>query len=45
MLGKIVIEGEEEPSFFDPNKVNLVDRVSIKVRGTREGGGLFLQTT
>lgn len=30
MLGKIVVEGEEEPDFYDPNKENLVAKVSCK---------------
>ncbi|XP_069989210.1 multifunctional protein CAD isoform X7 [Penaeus vannamei] len=30
LLGKIVVEGGEDPPLSDPNKVNLVDRVSIK---------------
>ncbi len=30
MLGKIVIDGCEEPDFYDPNKENLVAKVSCK---------------
>ena len=30
MLGKIVVEGAEEPDFYDPNKENLVAKVSCK---------------
>ncbi|XP_066960303.1 multifunctional protein CAD isoform X3 [Macrobrachium rosenbergii] len=30
MLGKIVVEGGDNPDFEDPNKINLVDRVSVK---------------
>ena len=30
LLGKIVIEDTEEPNFYDPDKDNLVDQVSIK---------------
>ena len=28
MLGKIVVEGAEEPEFYDPNNENLVAKVS-----------------
>lgn len=30
LLGKIVVDGGDDPAFYDPNKVNLVDQVSIK---------------
>lgn len=30
MLGKIVVEGCEEPDFYDPNRENLVAKVSCK---------------
>lgn len=30
MLGKIIIEGCEDPGFYDPNKENLVAKVSCK---------------
>ncbi|XP_076067925.1 carbamoyl-phosphate synthetase 2, aspartate transcarbamylase, and dihydroorotase rudimentary isoform X2 [Oratosquilla oratoria] len=30
MLGKIVVQGQEEPAFTNPNITNLVDEVSIK---------------
>lgn len=30
MLGKIVVEGSNDPTLSDPNKTNLVDHVSIK---------------
>jgi len=30
MLGKIVVEGCDEPEFYDPNKENLVGKVSCK---------------
>ncbi|KAG0725356.1 CAD protein [Chionoecetes opilio] len=30
LLGKIVVDGSDDPAFFDPNKVNLVNQVSIK---------------
>lgn len=30
MLGKIVVEGCEEPDFYDPNKENLVAKVSCR---------------
>ncbi|MDE5727366.1 MAG: glutamine-hydrolyzing carbamoyl-phosphate synthase small subunit [Duncaniella sp.] len=30
MLGKIVVEGCEEPEFYDPNQENLVGKVSCK---------------
>lgn len=30
MLGRIFIEGAEKPEFYDPNKENLVAKVSCK---------------
>ncbi|XP_045107647.1 CAD protein-like isoform X4 [Portunus trituberculatus] len=30
LLGKIVVDGSDDPAFYDPNKVNLVNQVSIK---------------
>lgn len=31
MLGKIILEGHDDLPFKDPNKENLIERVSIKV--------------
>lgn len=30
MLGKILIEADDDPGFEDPNKINLVEEVSVK---------------
>jgi carbamoyl-phosphate synthase small subunit len=38
MLGKIVVDGEEEPEFYDPNRENLVQQVSFP-EPTRYGKG------
>jgi len=38
MPGKIVVKGSNEPNFYDPNKTNLVAKVSIKTP-TKYGNG------
>lgn len=38
ILGKIVVEGSEEPDFYNPDLENLVDKVSIKKPKTYKKG-------
>ncbi|MDE7471076.1 MAG: glutamine-hydrolyzing carbamoyl-phosphate synthase small subunit [Paramuribaculum sp.] len=45
MLGKIVVEGCEEPEFYDPNKENLVAKVScteVEEYGSGEKTGVLV---
>lgn len=41
MLGKIVVDGEEDIQFFDPNKINLVAEVSVKEPVSYNVGGKY----